>query len=859
MKIIELFLPEDSDEGGIDMISLVDRPAHNSNFLTFSTDLPNLPEENLTYIGDNFDADTQIELANIINTIGEPVGKLEKEGYEIFSIELADLNDFLKEKEKFIQATPNERSAEDTPREITRYKYMLGPGFSNPIIPTSREFCIEMINANKVFRVEDIIAMTEDCANEQFGCYNIMTWRGSFNCRHLWYKMRYRGGRGPRAGIEYPIGEATNPSWAQPSTQVNMAEAILGKDFLTRENFGVLGVIDGQPLFTNKEDALKLAEIIGCSGYHEYTIGDFKGFMACQTHEFASYDDYPQEASENACRVLKWIDEHGRDEVSGMEQTGLARANQLCKREPISQDTIARMASFERHRKNSEISPEFKGTPWKDKGYVAWLAWGGDAGVEYASRKLEQLKEEMLEQNPCWDGYEPIGLKDDGSPNCVPMKNSAEEFAEVGPRGGIRKSPKAPKSDTPNKDPKGEGTAKGSASSTRGAKVPESVEKILKEKSDEFNEKYKEKLGYGVDVGMLKSVYQRGVGAYNTSHSPAVKSSQQWALARVNAFLYLVREGRPENKKYDTDFDLLPTKHPKKVSMSRGSISGIGNDGGCCYDEDANLNILGYKTRFFHICPVAIEIFTDLLKTDNLGEDVAGMIRSAALQADRIFEIEEKAVRTKTAEFDEYTEALLLMDDFVDLMAEIAVITGKEYNMDFMLNHMEIIGSYLPQEMDIDVSGLSPYTDQGTTGKTKNNSFKMEFSYDEEKMEITGAAIIPNKMIIRKNPITEELYYVFFSEKTTKNLMELFAKNSRMDATNLNHSDIAAEGTYIVESWLVNDPQYDKIKTLGLDFPKGTWVITMKVDNKDLWSKIKQGEYNGFSVEGWFNERVVFN
>jgi hypothetical protein len=296
-----------------------------------------------------------------------------------------------------------------------------------------------------------------------------------------------------------------------------------------------------------------------------------------------------------------------------------------------------------------------------------------------------------------------------------------------------------------------------------------------------------------------------------------------------------------------------------KDGMSRGSISGIGNDGGCCYDEDANLNILGYKTRFFHICPVAIEIFTDLLKTDNLGEDVAGMIRSAALQADRIFEIEEKVVRTKTAEFDEYTEALLLMDDFVDLMAEIAVITGKEYNMDFMLNHMEIIGSYLPQEMDIDVSGLSPYTDQGTTGKTKNNSFKMEFSYDEEKMEITGAAIIPNKMIIRKNPITEELYYVFFSEKTTKNLMELFAKNSKMDATNLNHSDIAAEGTYIVESWLVNDPQYDKIKTLGLDFPKGTWVITMKVDNKDLWSKIKQGEYNGFSVEGWFNERVVFN
>lgn len=716
MKIIELFVPEDSMEGGVDAIAIVDRPAHESNFLTFSTDLPNLPEDNFTYIAEEFDADTQVELAKTINQLGEPVGFLESQGWEIVSIEIADLDDFKKEKEKFIQATPNERSAEDTPREIIRYKYMLAPGFSNPIIPTSREFCVEMINANAVFRVEDIIAMTEDCANTQFGCYNIMTWRGSYNCRHLWYKMRYRGGRGPRAGVDFPIGQPTQPSWAQPSTQVNMAQQILGKDFLTREEFGVLGVIDGQPLFSNKEDAMKLAEIIGCSGYHEYTIGDFTGFMACQTHEFASYDDYPKEASENACKVLRWIEEHGRDEVSGMEQTGLARANQLCKREPISQETISRMAAFERHRKNSEIDTDFKGTPWKDKGYVAWLAWGGDAGVEWAQRKLDQLKTDMLYENPCQAGYVAYGTK--------------------------------------------------------------------------------------------------------------------------------IKDGR---------------EVPNCVEEMSSSISGILNDGGCCYEDQGNLNILGYNTRFFHICPIAISVFSDLLKTPNLDEDVAGMIRSAALQADRVFEIEEKVIREKIAKDEDYTEALLLVDDFVDLMEEIAELTGKEYDLDFMLNHIEVIRGFLPEEMEIDVAGLSPYTDQLGSGDTRNNAFKMEFSYDEEKMEITGAAIIPNKMIIRKNPITEELYYVFFSEETTKTLMERFARNSKMDATNLNHSSVVAEDTYVVESWLVNDPQYDKIKTLGLDFPKGTWVITMKVGNKELWNKIKQGEYNGFSVEGWFNERVIFN
>ena len=143
------------------------------------------------------------------------------------------------------------------------------------------------------------------------------------------------------------------------------------------------------------------------------------------------------------------------------------------------------------------------------------------------------------------------------------------DAAEVGERGGIKESKKAPNSDTPNKDPKGEGTAKGDAGDTRSAEVPKSVEEILQKKSDDFNERYKEKLGYGSTLGMLKSVYQRGVGAYNTSHSPEVKSSQQWALARVNAFLYIIKNGRPENPKYTGDYDLLPGKHPKKEEMTK--------------------------------------------------------------------------------------------------------------------------------------------------------------------------------------------------------------------------------------------------------------------------------------------------
>ena len=103
-----------------------------------------------------------------------------------------------------------------------------------------------------------------------------------------------------------------------------------------------------------------------------------------------TYNDYPQSVSNNAKKVLRWRDKYG-DEVKGMTRVGWVRANQLAKRENISRETIARMSAFRRHQKNAEVSTEFKDTPWKDAGYVAWLGWGGTTGINWASKKLEQI------------------------------------------------------------------------------------------------------------------------------------------------------------------------------------------------------------------------------------------------------------------------------------------------------------------------------------------------------------------------------------------------------------------------------------------------------------------------------------
>ena len=104
-----------------------------------------------------------------------------------------------------------------------------------------------------------------------------------------------------------------------------------------------------------------------------------------------SYADYPESASNNARKALEWRDKYP-NEIKGGTRIGWTRANQLANRRAISEETIARMASFARHRQNAEVDPDKKDKPWTDAGYVAWLIWGGTSGITWASRKLEQIR-----------------------------------------------------------------------------------------------------------------------------------------------------------------------------------------------------------------------------------------------------------------------------------------------------------------------------------------------------------------------------------------------------------------------------------------------------------------------------------
>ena len=99
--------------------------------------------------------------------------------------------------------------------------------------------------------------------------------------------------------------------------------------------------------------------------------------------ELESYTDYPESASNNAKKALEWAEKNGWGDCG--EATGKQRANQLANKEPISRDTIARMASFKRHQQNKDV-PYSEGC-----GGLMWDAWGGTSGVEWAINKLKEI------------------------------------------------------------------------------------------------------------------------------------------------------------------------------------------------------------------------------------------------------------------------------------------------------------------------------------------------------------------------------------------------------------------------------------------------------------------------------------
>jgi len=139
-----------------------------------------------------------------------------------------------------------------------------------------------------------------------------------------------------------------------------------------------------------------------------------------------------------------------------------------------------------------------------------------------------------------------------------------------------------------------------------------------------------------------------------------------------------------------------------------------------------------------------------------------------------------------------------------------------------------------------------------------NEGEKIQFSIlEEDKRLLMGAVLVPDKKILRVDASGEPFWVVFKSE-TIRQAMEFFYKNGNQSNSTLEHNhQMQLNDVTFVESWIKEDLIHDKSVKYGFSEPVGTWFSVMKVDNPDVWQKVKAGEVNGFSIDGIFNFKNV--
>jgi hypothetical protein len=377
-KLFELKIEEDDEVSGIDSISLVDEPAIEINWMYFNKVKP---QE--FHIPDNEDE----KYLEKLKAIAQNEQELLDEGWVVSKITPMG-------KEGFITAPDPNASSEENEKEYrVRYKYVLNPqAGTNPVIPTTRDFCRELVQKNYVWRLEDLDALINDEGD------SALVWRGGYNCRHLWARIEYnyddtirnkasvnRGRINPQApldtrvlGLEQPDTRVpANPSFSKEKMEV-------GVPHYTED-----GKLYEGPTHKDAEGRLMTGAVHTEDSEYLYHEG-----------EFESVSDYPDSISKAAERGIKLNEENGNKCAT---QVGKVRAQQLANSEPISMETIKRMYSYlSRAETYYDDADETS-----DCGYISFLLWGGKSALSWAESKLNDFGYDVSTIG----GYEDTGIK----------------------------------------------------------------------------------------------------------------------------------------------------------------------------------------------------------------------------------------------------------------------------------------------------------------------------------------------------------------------------------------------------------------------------------------------------------------
>ena len=381
-KIVELFIDDEYIEAGIEAISLVSKPAHEEEWMAFNAQTKQSEEVIDDYSPYKIVSDDFCNHHPKLRTLGEPAGQLESEGWEVIRVERMTPQMVHKmANEKF--SNPNAESELDKENYRIRYKYV------GPRDDKNRQFCSDMMSANRVYRIEDIDELTDNLANEEFGFYNIFLWRGSFNCRHVWVRLIYKkegkiiNNANSTRGLEDTQKLGPN---LQPDTRNDATKANPGK------NSWRPGVPRNGNLFAES----KGLEDACWEGYEAIGLKP-DGSPNCVPIKMTEDDfadiisDYPEGVKNAAKKAVDWAEKNGWGSCG--TAVGKTRASQLAKGENISVDTLKRMYSYlSRHKDDLTSSKSYD----EGCGKLMYDAWGGEAALTWAERKIKSLEKQKM-------------------------------------------------------------------------------------------------------------------------------------------------------------------------------------------------------------------------------------------------------------------------------------------------------------------------------------------------------------------------------------------------------------------------------------------------------------------------------
>ena len=138
---------------------------------------------------------------------------------------------------------------------------------------------------------------------------------------------------------------------------------------------------------------------------------------------------------------------------------------------------------------------------------------------------------------------------------------------------------------------------------------------------------------------------------------------------------------------------------------------------------------------------------------------------------------------------------------------------------------------------------------------TLKNENRIELAeVNKERRILLGAVLIPNKPILRVDKDGTE-YYIYFTKETIFKIAVMLAKNKLNDQVTQDHSKFIKDMTTF-ETWQTEHKEMDKSAFYGLDVSVGTLCMSMKADNEEVYNLAKEGKIKGFSIEGFFSDKL---